>query len=78
MIQNICFPREHKPFPKKIHYSPKEVPFSWGNLGPSQRKFIAPMEFVFFTMELFLFHGEFTWDWHLIFFSLGKLLPKDN
>jgi hypothetical protein len=31
---------------------------------------------IFFTMELFLLHGELAWEWHLVFFFLGRLLPK--
>jgi hypothetical protein len=33
---------------------------------------------VFFIIELFLFDGKLVWDWHIVFFRLGKLLLKSN
>jgi hypothetical protein len=58
----------------EVHCSPGKVPFSLGNLGPSPKKnLLLHGEVVFFTKELFLFQEELTWDWHLIFFHLGKL-----
>jgi hypothetical protein len=38
MIGNICFLRELVPFSKKKTFSFGKVPFSLGNLDPSQRK----------------------------------------
>jgi hypothetical protein len=35
-------------------------------------------EAIFSHEEFFLFHGEFVWDWHIVFFPLRKLLPKGN
>jgi hypothetical protein len=79
VIQNICFSEELWPFPKESTLFlgegallPKELrPF------PKENSLLLG-EVFFFTKEFFLFNGEFAWDWHLIFFSLGKLFPKGN
>jgi hypothetical protein len=59
------YPRENALFPKELGPSPEE-------------NSLLLKETTFFPNVFFLFHGKFAWDWHLIFFSLGKLLSKGN
>ncbi len=78
-IFETCFFDKHMLFPKETTLFPKKGAFFPKELGPFPKENLLLLEkVVFFTRELFLFHGELAWDWHLVFFCSWKLLPKSN
>jgi hypothetical protein len=56
-VENTLFLKEGALFPEELG------PFLKG-------KSLFLKEVAFFLGEIFLLHGEFVWDWHLVFFSL--------
>ncbi len=79
------FLKELRPFFKGSSLFPGEIGISLGNnhvLQGERTLFLRELwlfpKVVFFIRELFLFHWELAWDYHLIFFCLAKLLPKGN
>jgi hypothetical protein len=65
-IWNICFLKELKFFPKETTLFLREGALLPRKLGPFFKKKLL------LTRELLLFHGEFVWDWHLIFCCPGS------
>jgi hypothetical protein len=76
-IQNICFFRELKPFPRENTLFPREGALFPSELGPFFKENSLFTRDVFFTKELFLFHGNLLGT-SIYSFILGKLLPKSN
>jgi hypothetical protein len=93
LVELGAFAMENSLFPKEVAFFLEELkPLFEGSIlfhreGAFLLEELVPFpkqnsllfgEVVFSLEELFLLHGEFVWDQHVVFFPLKKLLPKSN